>query len=186
MEPRGQVLKAMVLIQRPRDNALLVSEETNLSGALFHRPLGGHVEFGDTRWTPCTANSRRRSGSHSRTCRWVGVLENIFQWNGATQHEIVFIFTAAFADQAAYEIPEQTIMDAHGTTGSTRVIWRRPGAASPPLYPSRVADIAARESATQPPLNEYARFPHRHGHLQGLPAPGTPPNGRSTLKWTSG
>jgi ADP-ribose pyrophosphatase YjhB (NUDIX family) len=33
----------MVLIQRSGDGALLVSEEANPSGALFHRPLGGHV-----------------------------------------------------------------------------------------------------------------------------------------------
>ena len=37
----------MVMIQRSRDGALLVSEEENPSGELFHRPLGGHVEFGE-------------------------------------------------------------------------------------------------------------------------------------------
>jgi hypothetical protein len=47
MESRGQVVKAMALIQRPRDGALLVSEGLKLSGELFHRPRGGHVEFGE-------------------------------------------------------------------------------------------------------------------------------------------
>jgi ADP-ribose pyrophosphatase YjhB (NUDIX family) len=47
MESRGQVVKAMVLIQRSLDGALLVSEDANPSGELFHRPLGGHVEFGE-------------------------------------------------------------------------------------------------------------------------------------------
>jgi hypothetical protein len=47
MESRGQVVKAMVLIQRSRDGALLVSEDANPSEELFHRPLGGHVEFGE-------------------------------------------------------------------------------------------------------------------------------------------
>jgi ADP-ribose pyrophosphatase YjhB (NUDIX family) len=47
MESRGPVVKAMVLIQRSRDGALLVSEDANPSGELFHRPLGGHVEFGE-------------------------------------------------------------------------------------------------------------------------------------------
>lgn len=44
---KGQVVKAMAIIQRPRDGALLVSEDVDPSGALFHRPLGGHVEFGE-------------------------------------------------------------------------------------------------------------------------------------------
>ena len=47
MEARGQVVKAMGLIRRPRDGAWLVSEGTDPDGTLFHRPLGGHVEFGE-------------------------------------------------------------------------------------------------------------------------------------------
>ena len=59
---------------------------------------------------------------------------------GATQHEIVFVFTAAFADAAAYEIREQAIAD---DQDGSRVIWRTPGEARLPLYPVGVADLAA-------------------------------------------
>lgn len=68
------------------------------------------------------------------------MLENIFEWDGATQHEIVFIFTAAFADKAVYHIPEQTILDGQGMT---RVLWRMRGATSPSLCPAGFADMAA-------------------------------------------
>jgi hypothetical protein len=68
------------------------------------------------------------------------VLENIFSWGGAIQHEIVFVFTAAFADAAAYEIAEQGIRD---EDDPVRVIWRDPEAAGPPLYPDGVAGLAA-------------------------------------------
>jgi hypothetical protein len=60
-------------------------------------------------------------------------------WAGATKHEIVFVFTAALANAAAYEIGEQAILD---SPDRTRVIWRQPGAASAPLYPEGVADLA--------------------------------------------
>ena len=43
----SQVVKAMALIQRQRDGALLVAEAAGPSGALLHRPLGGHVECGE-------------------------------------------------------------------------------------------------------------------------------------------
>lgn len=135
----------MVLIQRPRDGALLVSEGANPSGAQFHRPLGGHVEFGEYALNTVHREFQEEIGQALTGARLAGVLENIFQWDGATQHEIVFIFTAAFADEAAYEIPEQTILDDHGMT---RVIWRMPEAASPPLYPVGVADMAARGGAS--------------------------------------
>lgn len=99
-------MKAMALIRRPRDNALLVSAT---GGARpFHRPLG--------------------------------VLENIYQWRGAAQHEIVFIFRAAFADAAAYEIQTQPVRDSAAHV--ERVIWRQAGASYPPLYPDGVAHLA--------------------------------------------
>ena len=140
MEAKGQVVKAMVMIRRPHDGALLVSEEANPSGELFHRPLGGHVEFGEYALDTVHRELQEEIGQALTGVRLAGVLENIFQWGGATQHEIVFIFTAAFADEAAYQIPEQAIADDHGRA---RVIWRMPEAASPPLYPVGVADMAA-------------------------------------------
>jgi hypothetical protein len=71
--------------------------------------------------------------------RLAGVLENIFQWAGVTQHEIVFGCSADFADDAAYEILDQPILDARGPT---RVIWRAPEAASTPRYPVGVSALA--------------------------------------------
>ncbi len=130
----------MAVIRRRRDGALLVAEGASPSGALFHRPLGGHVEFGEYALDTVHREFREEIGQALRGVRLARVLENIFEWNGATQHEIVFIFTATFTDEAAYEIPEQTIRDAHG---ETRVIWRLPDIASPPLYPVGVADIVA-------------------------------------------
>jgi ADP-ribose pyrophosphatase YjhB (NUDIX family) len=140
MGPRGQVVKAMALIRRPRDSALLVSETANPAGELFHRPLGGHVEFGEYARDTVHREFAEEIGQALTTVRLAGVLENIFEWGGSQQHEIVFIFTAAFADEAAYEIGEQRILDEHDRS---RVIWRAPGAASPPLYPAGAADLAA-------------------------------------------
>ena len=141
MEPRGQVIKAMALIRRPRDGALLVSAETNPDGSPFHRPLGGHVEFGEYALDTVRREFQEEIGQALTDVRLAGVLENIFQWGGATQHEVVFIFTAGFADAAAYQIAEQTILDLRDIT---RVIWRAADAAGPPLYPTGVAALAAR------------------------------------------
>ena len=129
----------MVVIQRPRDGALLVSEEANPGGEVFHRPLGGHVELGEYAQDTVHREFREEIGQALSGARLAGVLQNIFAWDGATKHEIVFVFTAAFADEAAYEIGEQAILD---TPDRTRVIWRLPGAAGPPLYPEGVADLA--------------------------------------------
>jgi ADP-ribose pyrophosphatase YjhB (NUDIX family) len=124
----------MALIRRPGDGALLVSEHTDPARAPFHRPLGGHVDFGEYALKTVHREFLEEIGQSLTDVRLLGVLENIFAWDGATQHEIVFMFAASLADPEAYEIAEQYILDE--VDNPTRVIWRAAGATSPPLYPA--------------------------------------------------
>jgi ADP-ribose pyrophosphatase YjhB (NUDIX family) len=134
-----QIIKAMAVIRRPRDGALLVSEHIGPPGDPFHRPLGGHVEFGEYAMDTIHREFQEEIGQRLTSVRQVGVLENIFQWQGATQHEVVFVFSADFADESAYEIDSQVILDDPGS----RVIWRAASTATPPLYPGGVAALGA-------------------------------------------
>jgi len=128
----------MAVIKRPLDGALLVSEPADGS---FQRPLGGHVEFGEYALDTIQREFGEEIGQRLTGVRLLGVLENIFGWQGGTEHEVVFIFSAAFADKAAYEIEEQVIVDKIGD----RVIWRAPGTVSPPLYPAGLTELIAGE-----------------------------------------
>ena len=139
MSVRGQTVKAMAVIRRPRDGALLVSEHAEPT--LFHRPLGGHVEFGEYAIDTVHRELQEEIGQGLADVRLLGVLENIFPWGGGTAHEIVFLYAGAFTDAAAYEIDEQRIRDEEG--GRTRVIWRAPGAVTPPLYPAGAPGLIA-------------------------------------------
>jgi ADP-ribose pyrophosphatase YjhB (NUDIX family) len=134
---RRQVLKAMAVIRRPRDGALLVSESPD---PLFQRPLGGHVEFGEYALETVHREFREELGRELTDVRLLGVLENIFGWQGGTQHEVVFIFSAAFAAADAYEVEEQLILD----NPDRRVRWRPADAVSPPLYPAGLSELIAR------------------------------------------
>ena len=138
MNAKRQIIKAMAVIRRPRDGALLVSEAPDGS---FQRPLGGHVEFGEYAVDTLHREFGEEIGQRLTGVRLLGVLENIFPWQGGTEHEVVFIFSAAFADEAAYEIEEQVITD--DTEPKSRVLWRPPGAISPPLYPDGLTELIA-------------------------------------------
>ena len=137
---RGQVVKAMAVIRRPRDGALLVSEDCDPAGVLFHRPLGGHVEFGEYAEHTVRRELLEEIGQSLSEVRLLGVLENIFDWDDSQAHEIVFVFSASFQGDSAYEIAEQRILD-HAADDQTLVRWREADAASPPLYPAGVADL---------------------------------------------
>src|SRR6201987_2501942 len=115
--------------QRPPDRALLVSEQVDSRDPPFQRPLGGHVEFGEYALDTVRREFREEIGQELTGVRLLGVLENIFGWRGGTEHEVVFIFTAAFAAASAYEIEEQPILDNPGRRGRRAP----PGARNPPL-----------------------------------------------------
>ena len=136
MDSKGQIIKAMAVIRRPRDGALLVSEPADAS---FQRPLGGHVEFGEYALDTIHREFGEEIGQRLTSVQLLGVLENIFPWQGGTEHEVVFLFSAAFADPAAYEIEEQVIAD----KTADRVLWRAPGTVSPPLYPAGLTELIA-------------------------------------------
>ena len=134
MHSKRQIIKAMAVIRRARDGALLVSESED---PLFQRPLGGHVEFGEYAIDTVRREFGEEIGQELTGVRLLGVLENIFGWRGGTEHEVVFIFTAAFAAASAYEIEEQRILD----NPDRRVLWRPADAVSPPLYPAGLTEL---------------------------------------------
>ena len=134
-----QILKAMAVVRRPRDGALLVSEHVDSRDPPFQRPLGGHVEFGEYALDTVRREFAEEIGQELTGVRLLGVLENIFGWRGGTEHEVVFIFTAALAAASAYEIEEQLILD----NPDRRVLWRPPNAVSPPLYPAGLTGLIA-------------------------------------------
>jgi ADP-ribose pyrophosphatase YjhB (NUDIX family) len=144
----------MAVIRRPRDGALLVSEHADQARAPFQRPLGGHVEFGERSEDAVHRELLEEIGQSLRDVRLLGVLENIFDWEGSRAHEIVFVFSASLQDDTAYEIAEQRILD-HADDDKTRVVWRGPGTASPPLYPDGVAGLITPE----PPADSTALPP---------------------------
>ena len=131
----------MAVIRRPRDGALLVSEHVGSREPPFQRPLGGHGEFGEYAVDTIHREFLEEIGQLMTGVRLLGVLENIFGWQGGTEHEVVFIFSAAFLDEAAYEIEEQLIRD--DTEPKSRVLWRAADAVSPPLYPAGLTELIA-------------------------------------------
>jgi len=137
---RGQVVKAMAVIRRPRDGALLVSEAANPAGELFHRPLGGHVEFGEYAEHTVRRELLEEIGQSLSEVKLLGVVENIFDWADSRAHEIVFVFGASFQDDSAYDIAEQRILD-QAADDETLVRWRDADAVSPPLYPDGLAHL---------------------------------------------
>ena len=88
-----QILKAMAVVMRPRDGALLVSEHVAARDPPFQRPLGGHVEFGEYALDTVRREFAEEIGQELTGVRLLGVLENIFGWRGGSDRTLRAVTT---------------------------------------------------------------------------------------------
>jgi ADP-ribose pyrophosphatase YjhB (NUDIX family) len=134
------VVKALAMIRRPSDGALLVGETADpATGRVFQRSLGGHVEFGELASETVAREIMEELGMEIRVGELLGVLENHFEFNGIPGHEIVFVLAADFADPAAYELERYEFLDPVGAAITLPLVtWRPANATTPPLYPTGV------------------------------------------------
>lgn len=144
-EARLRVI-AIAAIVRPGDGAILAMRGYDPTRALvFYRPLGGAVEFGES-----TAETVRRElleeiGREVIVGRRLGVLENVFVYDGRPGHEIAFIWQADFADAAAYLEEAFTYCDDGGLSGEA--LWVYPDRLASqgiPLYPTGLSEVLKR------------------------------------------
>lgn len=89
------------------DNRILVSEGfDSVKQDYYYRPLGGGIEYGETSRDAVVREIREELGAEIENVRLLGVVENIFVYQGEQGHEIVFVFDAEFIDKSLYELEE--------------------------------------------------------------------------------
>ncbi len=97
---------------RHGDRILVAGGSDPVSGETYHRPLGGHVEFGETAAIALAREIAEELGAAITGIALLGVLESLFEYGGRPQHEIVFVFDAQFVDRARYDCDELPVTEA--------------------------------------------------------------------------
>ena len=109
----------------------------------FYRPLGGAAHFGEYSADTLARELREELGAAVTGLRYLGMLENVFTYNGQRGHEIVIVYDGAFVDRALYDRPWLDGAEDSGTP--FRAVWlpladcRRP--AAPPVYPTGLLEL---------------------------------------------
>lgn len=102
MKP-GKV-RAIALCVFFKNGKLLVGEGFDeVKQQAFGRPLGGTIEFGESSHNTIVREIWEEIGAEITNLRFLGVLENIFTYNGQTGHEIVLIYRGEFVDPGYYK-----------------------------------------------------------------------------------
>lgn len=98
-----------------RDDALLV-ERYETDEEAFVRPIGGGVEFREASDDAVVREFREELGRGVATEQLLGVVENVFTFQGEECHEITFVYEVAFSDADAYDRDHFTVRESDGST----------------------------------------------------------------------
>ena len=123
---------------------LVSRNETTLENPRgFDRLIGGSVEFGETHREAIIREVDEELGAQIRQLTFLGVVENIFEFNGEPGHELVALYSGTLEP----EVPREggTLTESNGDR--IPVVWREIDDADIdiPLYPA-VATTWIREA----------------------------------------
>ncbi|EKU55253.1 NUDIX domain protein [Acinetobacter sp. WC-323] len=90
-------------IFRYQDKVLLSQGYDPSKDEIYFRPIGGGIEFGETSTQAIAREVFEEIQQQIRKSRLLGVLENLFTFDGQQGHEIVFVYEAEFIDPHIYK-----------------------------------------------------------------------------------
>ena len=110
----------------------------------FYRPLGGEIEYGEYGENAVKREFREEIFAEIKNVRYLGTIENIFEVQDETGHEIVLIYEADFADQLMYSKDVIEGFDGIETPRKVLAYWKTLEDIDEeglPLYPDRLREF---------------------------------------------
>ena len=125
-----------ICVCRDGGRILVAEYYDNKKGQTFYRPLGGTIEFGECGEAAVQRELREEIDAELSEVHYLGMLENIYTYEGLRGHEIVLVYDARLTVPSFYE--EESIQgDELGDP--FKVVWKQLdefGPGKPPLYPN--------------------------------------------------
>ena len=135
-------VKAFCLFFRNDDREVLLIESRLPDGRFRYAPIGGTVEHLELSKDAAAREVKEETGFALRTLRLLNVLENVFDLDDRTIHEIVFLYRAEFADDAPCRQDLLQCVEADGRKFTA--VWRNVAALRQPetaFYPGSLRDV---------------------------------------------
>jgi len=131
-----------ICIIRNGDSLLLFEGRDETKQETFYRPLGGSIEFGEYSIDTVRRELIEEIGAEIQNIRYLGIIENVFYYEGNQGHEIVIMYEADLVDKILRERLRLTGYEDNGTPFN--VVWKPIGffrEASAPLYPDGLLEF---------------------------------------------
>jgi len=108
---------------RHNGSILLLEGKDSITTAKYSRPLGGSIEFGELSSETVVREIKEEISADISDVKFLGVLENVFDFEGKKHHEIVFIYDATFNDPDFYN--KETIIGEEADGAEIIAYWKK-------------------------------------------------------------
>lgn len=115
MTSLNQEIRARAVAVVRRDGRVLVERGYDrVAGSRFYRAIGGHIDFGERASRTVEREWKEEYGLTLDDVRPLGVVENMFTYEGRPGHEIVFAFEGRVVEAEVYQRDEYAGIDPDG------------------------------------------------------------------------
>ena len=125
MGKKARIRPISICLLRRGEEILVHESYDSVKERGFARPLGGGVDFGETSADAAIREIKEELGLDIAEVKLLGIVENIFIYEGEPGHEIVFVYDGRFVDEALYE---RESLDGVEGKRSFKAVWRSPEA----------------------------------------------------------
>lgn len=138
-------IRPLALCLFRRDNKIFVSQGyDSLTDETFFRPIGGKIEFGERGHETVVREVLEEIKAEVTDIRYIGTLENLFEYEGKPGHEIVLIYDGRFVDEHMND--DNIIVQGEDNNQLLfKAMWKPLDffreSDAPPLYPAGLLDL---------------------------------------------
>jgi 8-oxo-dGTP pyrophosphatase MutT (NUDIX family) len=145
MKPE-QIRPIVICVFRNEDRLFVTEGYDSFKKETFYRPLGGAIEFGERSRESIVREIREEMGVQIKDLTYIGMIENIFTYDGKPGHEIVLVHEASFVDSLLYKLKSIRLKD----NGEWLTAMWKPMAdfqsGSAILYPEGLLDLLSKRT----------------------------------------
>jgi 8-oxo-dGTP pyrophosphatase MutT (NUDIX family) len=131
------------------NNRILVFEGYDkVKDEIFYRPLGGGIEFGERGQDAVHRELKEELNVDISDLKYLGILENIYTFNGGSYHEVVMVYDGTLIESGLYE--QDMILGKEANGDEIRAMWKALdefGEGKSILYPPGLMEILILKAA---------------------------------------
>ncbi|MBW4462840.1 MAG: NUDIX hydrolase [Nodosilinea sp. WJT8-NPBG4] len=123
MGKKARIRSISICLLRRGEEILVHEAYDSVKERGFARPLGGGIDFGETSAAAAIREIKEELGADIAGVELLGIVENIFVYEGEPGHEIVFVYDGRFVDESLYK---QESLDVVEGKRQFKAVWRSP------------------------------------------------------------